>query len=99
LRNRGAPGHQAFAVALRGLRGNPHAIGARVTVTFADGSTETSEVEAGAGYLSQSSPSLFFGYPEKNPPQSITVRWPNGQTTTQPWQTRLPKIILNAPAK
>lgn len=99
LRNRGLAGHQAFAVVLRGLRGNPHAIGARVTVTLRDGSTETSEVEAGAGYLSQSSPSLFFGYPEKNPPQSITVRWPTGQITTQPWQTRLPKIILNAPAK
>jgi hypothetical protein len=99
LRNRGIPGHQAFSVILRGPRGNPHAIGARVTVTLTDGSTQTSEVEAGAGYLSQSSPSLFFGYPEKTPPQSITVRWPNGQTTTQPWQTRLPKIVLNAPAK
>ncbi len=99
LRNRGVAGRQSFAVSLHGPRGNHHAIGARVTVKLTDGTTQVSEVEAGAGYLSQSSPSLFFGYPEKNPPQSITVRWPDGQTTTHPWHTRLPKIVLTAPLK
>ena len=58
--------------------GNPTAVGARITVELADGSTQTSEVYAGSGYYSQSTAACFFGYPEANPPRHIRVRWPSG---------------------
>jgi enediyne biosynthesis protein E4 len=94
LLNRGKPGGQSFGVALQGAAGNPTAIGARVTVTLADGRSQTSEVAAGSGYLSQSSATLFFGYATNNPPKVITVRWPDQRTTTHPWTPAVAKILL-----
>jgi len=81
FRNAGVAGHRSLRVLLRGPSGNPCAVGARVTVALADGSSETSEVYAGAGYSSQSTAACFFGYPQGAPPASITVRWPSGRTT------------------
>lgn len=98
LRNVGVAGHHSFAVLLHGSPGNPHAIGARVEVALNDGSRQTAEVRAGSGYLSQSSPALFFGYPETNPPTQISVRWPDGRTSTHPWQTAQKRLLLNPPA-
>jgi hypothetical protein len=70
-------------VALSGRPGNPTAVGAVVTVAFADRTTEMCEVYAGSGYYSQSSPACFFGYPAGNPPLTIRVRWPSGALTQQ----------------
>jgi hypothetical protein len=81
FRNHGAPGRRPLRVALRGPAGNPTAVGARVTVAFADGTSQTSEVYAGSGYYSQSTASCFFGYPESNPPVSVRVRWPSGKVS------------------
>lgn len=97
LRNQGIGGHHSFAVALRGVPGNPTAVGARVTVTLTDGKTQTMEVQTGAGYLSQSTASLFFGFIDRNLPKTITARWPDGRTSTHPWQPELKKIILSPP--
>jgi hypothetical protein len=80
-RNRGVPGRHALAVRLHGPTGNPDAIGARVTLVLADGSTQTAEVSAGSGYYSQSSPACFFGWPDATPPTSLRVRWPDGTTS------------------
>jgi hypothetical protein len=55
-------------------------VGARVTVVLADGRRQTAEVYAGAGYLSQSSGTLFFGT-GNDIAREIHVRWPNGQET------------------
>jgi hypothetical protein len=64
-----------------------------------DGSTQTSEVAAGSGYLSQSSAALFFGYSDGNPPREIRVRWPDGNTSTQPWTRLQPRLEIARPAK
>ena len=59
--NQRVDGNRMALVRLDGRPGNPTAIGARVTVIRSDGRKQTAEVQAGGGYLSQQSPSLWFG--------------------------------------
>jgi len=80
FRNCGVAGRHSLRIQLRGTAGNPTAVGARITVELADGSTETSEVYAGSGYYTQSTAASFFGYPDSNRPRKIRVRWPAGLT-------------------
>jgi len=81
FRNRGVAGRHSVRIVLQGKAGNPHAVGARVTAEYADGTTAAGDVCAGSGYYSQSSPALFFGYTEGNPLRRVRVRWPSGATT------------------
>ncbi|RXK53899.1 RNA-binding protein [Oleiharenicola lentus] len=76
----GFTGHQPLRVVLQGPSGNPTAIGARVTLTLADGSVRTAEVAAASGYYSQSSPAAFFWLPVA--PRSLAVTWPDGRVST-----------------
>jgi hypothetical protein len=79
--NRGQP----FRVRLRGKNGNPAGIGARVRIRLDDDATQTAEVYAGDGYLSQSSAELVFGVANGQNVVSIDVRWPDGESSsTQP---------------
>jgi hypothetical protein len=80
FRNRGVAGRHSLRVALRGPAGNPTAVGARLTLELADGTTQTSEVFAGGG-LGQSGGAVFFGWPEGNAPRGLRVRWPSGAMT------------------
>ncbi len=64
-------------VELPGPPGNPTAVGARVTIRLRDGRSQTDEVRAGGGYLSQSTPTLLFGC-RGAPAAAIEVRWPDG---------------------
>jgi hypothetical protein len=82
FRNGGVTGRRSFGIRLQGAPGNPTAVGARLTVELADGSTQTAEVQAGSGYFSQSSATSFFGHPENTPVRRISVRWPDGTTST-----------------
>ena len=50
--------------------------GAHVSVQHKDKSTQTSELNGGGSYLSQSAPCLQFG--ERASVSSITIRWPDG---------------------
>jgi enediyne biosynthesis protein E4 len=95
--NGGLAGHQSFGVRLNGPVGNPTGVGARITVEFADGSSQAAEVYAGSGYYSQSSPECFFGYPEGNPPRKITVRWPSGATTQYAFPPNTATLVLAPP--
>ncbi len=81
--NRGSASHRVLQVRLDGRKGNPTAVGARVTVQLDDGSTQTAEVHAGGGYLSQSPSTLRFGLGPLGA-RDVTVRWPDGETTTTP---------------
>ena len=81
-------GRAFMRVSLAGPRGNPTAIGARLTVTLADGSTQTAEIAAGGGYWSQGPAEAAFGYPLEAPPRTLKVRWPDGSTTTQTWPSQ-----------
>jgi hypothetical protein len=96
-RNQGLPGRRLLRVALRGPAGNPTAVGARLTLELADGSTQTAEVAAGSGYYSQSSAACFFGYLEATPPRRLRVRWPTGATTVHEL-TDPPPPTLTLPA-
>ncbi len=96
FRNRGVPGRGSMSVLLRGGAGNPTAVGARVTATMRDGTTQSAEVYAGSGYYSQSSPACFFGYAETNPPRHVTVRWPSGNTSKHEAPGSPGRLVINA---
>ncbi len=97
--NRGIAGRHSFAVALQGAKGNPTAIGATITVELTDGTTQSAELAAGSGYLSQSSAVAFFGYPDTNPPHEIRVRWPGGTSSVQPWTKYEPRVSIATPER
>jgi hypothetical protein len=77
-RNAGVSGRRSLSVRLNQPGANPSAIGARVTVEFADGATRVAEINAGSGHVSQSEPVVFFGSSSSNPVRRIRVRWPDG---------------------
>jgi hypothetical protein len=81
FRHRGLAGQRPLRVVLQGPPGNPTGIGAKLTLTLADGSTRTTELSAGSGYYSQSSPAAFFSYPASATPRSLSVAWPDGRAT------------------
>ncbi len=98
FRNNGVAGHKSVRIVLRGPAGNPTAIGAKITVELADGSTLTSEVYAGSGYYSQSTAACFFGYTDANVPRQVRVRWPSGTTTQRPFPPGSTSLTLSATA-
>jgi hypothetical protein len=67
-------------VKLVGTRSNRDAIGARITVA-AGGIRQTREVNAGSGFLSQSSRIQHFGLGALLRVDTIHVRWPSGAET------------------
>jgi hypothetical protein len=79
LRNVGRHRHW-LRVKLVGTRSNRDAVGARVTV-LANGSLQTREVQAGSGYLSESSRIQHFGLGAGVRADAIHVRWPSGAET------------------
>ncbi|MEI6107970.1 MAG: CRTAC1 family protein, partial [Opitutae bacterium] len=99
FRNQGIAGRHSLRISLRGPAGNPSAVGARITVELADGTSQTSEVYAGSGYFSQSTPDCFFGYPDAQPPRSIRVRWPSGIVTRHEVPPQASVVTLSAPAQ
>ena len=62
FRNKRRRGPTFAACRLRGPKGNPSAVGARVTLGMADGSSQIAEIYAGSGYYSQSLAACFFGW-------------------------------------
>jgi enediyne biosynthesis protein E4 len=97
FRNGGVSGQKSLRVLLQGAAGNPTAVGARIAVDFADGTTETSEVYAGSGYYSQSSAACYFGYPAANPPTKIRVRWPSGAASEHAFPAGSATLTLTQP--
>jgi hypothetical protein len=97
FRNRGIAGRNPLRVTLRGPAGNPTAVGARVALELADGSTQAAEVHAGSGYCSQSAAACFFGYPDTNPPRMVRVRWPSGATTDHDCERGARTLTIAAP--
>ena len=63
---------------LHGPAGNPSAVGAKVTIHYSDGSQLHLETSCGGGYLSQSTPTLFFGHPKDQTIEKIDIVWPDG---------------------
>ncbi|MGA2693518.1 MAG: FG-GAP-like repeat-containing protein [Opitutaceae bacterium] len=97
FRNHGVPGHRPLMISLHGPAGNPTAVGSRITVTLADGSTETEEVYAGSGYYSQSTASCFFGYTDSNPAVKVRVRWSAGSESEHEVPAHAQTLVLAGP--
>ncbi len=79
--NLGVEGRHSLAIRLRGPAGNRDGVGARVTLRSSDTATQTAEIYAGSGYLSQSSPCLFFGRGSAEKDVDLEIRWPDGTVT------------------
>ena len=75
-------GGKLVKVALRGPKGNPSAVGARVDLVLKSGVKLMREITAGGGYLSQDSTVAAFTTPAGDPVQKAVVRWPDGKTST-----------------
>ena len=91
------PENQMLRVTLRGNAGNRDAVGARVSLILSDKTRQIAEVQAGSGYLSQSTGSLFFGLGTKHP-ATIKVRWPDGTSTSHEVNTKQGNITISQPA-
>ena len=63
----------SIAFRLRGIKSNPDAIGAAVTVE-----RQTKMLQAGSGFLSQHSKDVFFGLGQAKGPVNASIRWPSG---------------------
>jgi enediyne biosynthesis protein E4 len=96
-RNNGMAGRHSLCVKLHGSLGNPTAIGARVTLEFTDGSTQSSEVYAGSGHYSQSAVACFFGWSDGNSPRKVHVRWPSGTTTDHLVPPQSTNLVVSSP--
>jgi hypothetical protein len=79
-RNHGVAGRHSLRIGLRGSPGNPAAVGARITVEFSDGTTESADVAA-AMISTSATTGCFFGFADKNPPRQVRVRWPDGSSS------------------
>jgi tetratricopeptide (TPR) repeat protein len=67
----------SIAFRLRGVKSNPDAIGAVVTIETEVG-RQTRMLQAGSGFLSQHSKEVFFGLGEAKGPVRASIRWPSG---------------------
>jgi enediyne biosynthesis protein E4 len=93
LTNQSAKG-RPFSIRLKGPKGNPTAIGARVTFTANGIISQTAEIYGGSGYLSQSEPILYFAAPERATTANITVRWPGGLEDQREFDLTNAKIVI-----
>jgi hypothetical protein len=75
-------------------RGTP-AIGARLTIHFADGRTIASELCAGSGYLSQSAPEIYVGLAGAQPVRA-EIHWPSGVSQNVDLNGRSGRLTLKA---
>ena len=96
-RNNGTVGRHSLRITLRGPSGNPSVVGARITLSLADGSEQSSEVYAGSGYYGQSTAAVFFGWSDLTSPREVMVRWPGGETTVHPVPPNASTLALTAP--
>jgi hypothetical protein len=92
-------GHNFLSLALSGPPNNPTSIGARITIEFADGTTQTNEISAGSGYASQSEAIGFFGYLDANRPVRAHVRWPSGNITDHTLSAHSSHFTFSAPSR
>ena len=91
-------GHQrVLSVRLHGTPGNPTAIGARATLRVAGDNTQTAEVYAGGGYLSQSPSALTFGLGSLPGVTDVTIRWPDGTETKTDVREDQRNLVITQP--
>jgi hypothetical protein len=83
---------QRMVVRLAGPDGNPSGIGAKVALLQDGGDPIVRERLAGDGYLTQSSPVLWF---PKVVAGTLRVQWPDGEVTEHPLSEATSRITLS----
>ncbi len=75
-------GNQARFVRIKTLgdKANRDGIGAKVSLTLADGSKQWQMVKSGSSYCSQSELPLTFGLGRNDKVESVEIVWPSGKT-------------------
>ena len=81
LSNETSNDHHWFAVRLIGTLSSRDAVGARVHLKTAAGTTHYRQVKGGGSYASSPSPELFFGLGRSTHIQEIEVHWPSREVT------------------
>src|SRR5262249_20149517 len=89
-----APG---LRVKLKGVPGNPSAIGAVMRLQFKTHQGPAREIHAGSGYWSQDSLIQVLATPAA--PESIWIRWPGGRVTTTPIPAKASEITVDTEGK
>jgi hypothetical protein len=79
LRNDGTRNHW-LGISLAGAKSNRNGLGARVTVTDAQGRQQVLDATNAGSYLSSSDPRIIFGLGVAAGAKSIEIRWPDGRT-------------------
>ncbi len=79
LRNEGTKNHW-LGLSLAGTGANRAALGARVTLTDANGRRQMREVSGAGSYLSSNDTRLVFGLGQTASVKSLEIRWPSGRT-------------------
>ncbi len=99
--NRAGDGTRAQMIRLKGLAGNPNAVGARVTVKIAGMPLQTAEVSQGSGFLSSSTNQFIFAKPANFAGEmNLVIRWPDGSSEERSVAvTGEPMIIAQAPVE
>jgi hypothetical protein len=84
LRNENGNRNDMLRIRLIGTRSNRDAIGAKVTVTTANGAHLDAMVKTGSSYLSQSELPLTFGLgkPANGKTVNLEIAWPSGRKET-----------------
>jgi Flp pilus assembly protein TadD len=77
LRNEWGTRRRSLALRLTGTHSNRDAVGASVEVEHA-GKRTVRFVQAGSGYLSQHTKTLYFGLGDNSLAERVTIRWPSG---------------------
>jgi hypothetical protein len=94
LRQRAATAGRTLKVRVAGSKAGS-AAGARVTVRLSGGRAVTSEIAAGSGYLSQSTPDVYVGLGPDGIAEEIVVRWADGteSRTKGSWDGSKPVLL------
>ena len=79
--NNGGSGNGAIRLELEGVKSNRSAIGAKVEVK-AGGMTQMFTVRSGSSYCAQSELPITVGMGKTASADTITIKWPSGETTT-----------------
>ncbi len=79
LANSCANANRWIKVRLHGVRSNRYGIGAVITVTRADGGSQSKQVSCGSNYLSQDETAPLFGLGADGEVTAVTVVWPGNR--------------------
>jgi enediyne biosynthesis protein E4 len=89
LRNDQASGNHWLRVKLQGVKSNRSAIGAEVTI-----GKQKQVLLSQSSFVSQNDLRLHFGLGTATSVDSITVRWPNGETQVFPGAKADQEVLL-----